>query len=495
MKQFLIEEKLREYKEKVYDPFLMQADRINPTEWTDFKHYLLTEEATDVVDNLMNISVQRLRKIVSHWIYENNKKNKVEEFDGIDFFSLLEFETGFRWVELISKNSFSNEGLMMNNCVSAYYKYGNMGLRTSKIFSLRNENNEPKITMEYDPRWNKVVQIRGRSNNLINLKYTGYLVNILNYLNSKCLFTNLLKEDDSLSKIHKLMGFNDVEDRLSLVDSMENLGIFVKDNRFETILKESEINCKLFNYHKRLGFINKITCNKLIIRFDDLKLLENSVVNAEEIRVLNSKEFNEDCISKKWSYLYIQSSSKNNLRDLFEMQVGRRFQIMDFENYEGVLFQVQREGHYRVDLMQQRVGRGMRNVTQRQAIFIDYHDSFRFPHNRSLFPGLTGTPCRNDNEYVSSRLRTAARNIVKEDTVIITEGVFSQIELMFRESKLLNESNPMKLIAEEKNINPAWIVFDSIASLQNEVPTKNTKEKVIEKKKFNGIKPERKRKF
>jgi hypothetical protein len=302
------------------------------------------------------------------------------------------------------------------------------------------------------------------------------------------LLTNLLNQEDSLAKIHRMIGFNSVDEgRLILVDSMEHLGIFVKDNRFEPIMKESEITCNLFNYHKRLGFISKITCNKLIIRFDDLKLLENSVVNAEEIKVLNAKTFNEEIISKKWHYLYVNSSSKNNLRDLLEMQegLGHRFQVFGFD-YDASL-------HVEID--RQRIGRGTRNVNQRQSIFIDYHDSLRFPSNRSIlsnyYPGLTGTPYRNDNDYVESR----ARNIVKEDAVTITEGVFSQIERMFHESKLLNKFNSMKLIDQEKNINPSWIVIDSIASLQNEVPAKNKKAKVLEKKKFNGIKPERKRKF
>lgn len=79
------------------------------------------------------------------------------------------FESGHRWEELKNSDQLSFEGNKMSNCVGGYcdkVKKGN-----SRIFSLRNAEGTPKLTVEWDPRTRSFPQILGPGNSRPKEKY------------------------------------------------------------------------------------------------------------------------------------------------------------------------------------------------------------------------------------------------------------------------------------------------------------------------------------
>jgi len=74
---------------------------------------------------------------------------------------VYKFDDGWYVVELDNKNDLMVEGNKMNHCVGSYWDEVQSG--NSKIFSLRDPNGKPHVTIELD-KGNKIRQISGNSN-------------------------------------------------------------------------------------------------------------------------------------------------------------------------------------------------------------------------------------------------------------------------------------------------------------------------------------------
>ena len=62
----------------------------------------------------------------------------------MDFDIALDFKDGFKFVLLKSESAYAREGKIMSHCAASYFG------RNSKIYSLRDENNNPHCTIEED---------------------------------------------------------------------------------------------------------------------------------------------------------------------------------------------------------------------------------------------------------------------------------------------------------------------------------------------------------
>ena len=144
-------------------------DNNNQTEIEEILDYLYSQRNKKLDLSKFNYELLRDRKIKWHKKLQavSSKDNEVE---WTDYEITLDFWDGFRFVKLISKECYEREGKLMSHCVASYFG------RDSKIYSLRDSNNNPHCTIE---DW---VQIKGKWNWKIDPKYIDYVVRFLEHL-------------------------------------------------------------------------------------------------------------------------------------------------------------------------------------------------------------------------------------------------------------------------------------------------------------------------
>jgi len=106
----------------------------------------------------------------------------------IDDRVVYKFGNGWYMVELDNKNDLSAEGNKMKHCAGSYWYGVQQG--DSKMFSLRDPNNNPHATIELD-RNNNIVQAQGKSNTKLSNKLQQ-MVNewYLNYKNKEIYYNS-----------------------------------------------------------------------------------------------------------------------------------------------------------------------------------------------------------------------------------------------------------------------------------------------------------------
>lgn len=80
---------------------------------------------------------------------------------------------GWSIQKVISENDLLVEGNKMSHCVGDYYSQVKKG--NSEIYSLRDPQNQPHVTIEMDPGYNEIVQVMGNSNREPDDKYKEYI--------------------------------------------------------------------------------------------------------------------------------------------------------------------------------------------------------------------------------------------------------------------------------------------------------------------------------
>ena len=126
-------------------------------------------------DDLSWASYGLLKKKSQKWITQLSKNiGRIDEEEGIDFVTILDFEDGFRFVKLLSQEAYQREGALMSHCVATYYSRDDV-----EIFSLRDSFNSPHCTIEQDK------QIKGKGNGDISPKYINYVVKFLEHKGMK----------------------------------------------------------------------------------------------------------------------------------------------------------------------------------------------------------------------------------------------------------------------------------------------------------------------
>ena len=138
----------------------------------DFEHiidFLVSNERPKRLDRATYIQM----KLKSEkWIESLNKKSDLID-DSNGFETVLDFGDGFKFVKLISEDSYKKEGFLMRHCVASYYDKG------VEIYSLRDKQNNPHCTVEKDK------QIKGKGNGNISPKYIDYVVRFLEWAEMK----------------------------------------------------------------------------------------------------------------------------------------------------------------------------------------------------------------------------------------------------------------------------------------------------------------------
>ena len=128
------------------------------------------DEKSETIQKLYKISFKDMNTIQENWHKALAKKaEKLKEFGGkpFEYEPILKCDKGFQWVRLDTPESKDYEGNAMGHCVGSGIYDSNKTI----IFSLRDKDNIPHITVEFDKENNYIEQIQGKGNTRPNEKY------------------------------------------------------------------------------------------------------------------------------------------------------------------------------------------------------------------------------------------------------------------------------------------------------------------------------------
>ena len=168
--------------EEVFTLDLSSKDKQVFNHWIDYLNTLPENK------DLSKISIPQLITHVKEWD-KTFAKNKADEEDGIKV--IKEYPDKYKWVNVFGENSLNREGKLMNHCVGSYYD--SVKKNKVQIFSLRDNNNKPHITIEYGLRDKLIEQIKGKNNEPPVEKYMKYLED---FLTKKYIKYNRINEDE-----------------------------------------------------------------------------------------------------------------------------------------------------------------------------------------------------------------------------------------------------------------------------------------------------------
>lgn len=126
-----------------------------------------------------NFQVDQAFKQAADWTARLQKKKTEEEVEGTDYNTIKAYDTGYKWIDVVSQNGLLREGKLMGHCVGGYYDRVKSG--SVKILSLRDKKNEPHCTIELE-RGGRLNQIKGKQNGKVNKEYMDY---VMDFINSK----------------------------------------------------------------------------------------------------------------------------------------------------------------------------------------------------------------------------------------------------------------------------------------------------------------------
>ena len=124
---------------------------------------------------LTRLAVQDALFHAKNWDQELKRQTAVaEDLRGI--IPVVLYDNGWSWVKVCSREALRREGGMMRHCVAGYYGRQNTG-----IFSLRDGENMPHITLEIRLSQGMIIQAKGKGNQRVteDFPYRQYVFHFL----------------------------------------------------------------------------------------------------------------------------------------------------------------------------------------------------------------------------------------------------------------------------------------------------------------------------
>jgi len=253
------------------------------------KHLIENEENQTEIETILDYLYTKKPDISKVWykvLLEKTEKwhkklqsvsIKDNEVVWVDYDIVLDFKDWFKIVQLKSKNCYEREWKLMSHCVASYF------WRNVKIYSLRDEKNNPHCTLEEDN------QIKGKWNWSIEPKYVDYIVKFLEHIwmtvwenEMKNLWYYKLEKIDKDLKSDSLYNWYIYENKLGTIKDKEwnnyywfwllnikELVTFNWDFKFNINLNiKSTVEYLIESVNWLFNFIsdkdNKVICNKTI---------------------------------------------------------------------------------------------------------------------------------------------------------------------------------------------------------------------------------------
>jgi len=146
---------------------------------SDLEHIIDWMVSGDAPQRLKKMSLKDAVKKTDDWVKKNIERGSQIEEKESDLETFIDFGDGFKFMQLLTKNSFQREGSLMSHCLGGYNPASDL-----KIYSLRDSKNNPHCTIEV--RGDKEVnQIKGKGNGSIHPKYINYVLDFLEKVGMK----------------------------------------------------------------------------------------------------------------------------------------------------------------------------------------------------------------------------------------------------------------------------------------------------------------------
>jgi hypothetical protein len=134
----------------------------------------LVAQKPDVKLNSVGFDVAEARSI--KWHADLAKKVvTIKDEDGASV--VTTYPDGYTWRYVVGKLALNREGDLMGHCVGSYHSVAIRG--GVSIFSLRDGDNEPHVTIEVVRASNSIQQIKGKANQEVLPKYLPYVLDFL----------------------------------------------------------------------------------------------------------------------------------------------------------------------------------------------------------------------------------------------------------------------------------------------------------------------------
>jgi len=126
---------------------------------------------------LNRVSVPQALRAAEEWTQHLAKKaTDVEDEGGIE--TVMKFPGGERIVKVTSAQALNREGKLMGHCVGGYCEQVESG--GTEIYSVRDKENDPHVTIEVKKGTRSIHQIKGKGNRPPISKYVPFVLDFIN---------------------------------------------------------------------------------------------------------------------------------------------------------------------------------------------------------------------------------------------------------------------------------------------------------------------------
>lgn len=164
--------------------FNLHAQLPSNDEIIGVKDYLASLTQEDKIRQKLNkVSWRDAVQLQRKWHEAIARKSaKITQFEGdAEAKIFINCDTGYNWIELTTPEHLDFEGNAMGHCIGK----GWYDKSKNRFFSLRDKNNLPHVTIEFNPKINEYVQIQGRANKPVIANYWEYAVRLFNALGAE----------------------------------------------------------------------------------------------------------------------------------------------------------------------------------------------------------------------------------------------------------------------------------------------------------------------
>lgn len=221
---------------------------------------------------------------------KSNKSNKIiGDASGLQIVNYNDYN----WIKITTIEGLDFEGNAMGHCVgNGYYD-----LFKNEIYSLRDKNNMPHVTLEFNNKNKEIVQIKGKGNQEPHIKYYGHIAKLCNVIKPFIAngFSFYLLSSDEQYYLY------------------DDLNVFLKQYNknqlnIHTKIKSIYINIK--------DFPQSVNCySDLLIQESDIKTIQDKDINAHYLGIekyVTKKDYNEKSwINKIFYALHEYTNTKN----------------------------------------------------------------------------------------------------------------------------------------------------------------------------------------
>lgn len=316
-------EQIQKWLDSNYKNYLKKNLPLDKDDLDHILDWMKSKDAERYLNRLDRISPPQALEMSKKWtekLIKEARKNIDKELMDKGVETVKELDGGFKIVKLVEERSFQLEGLRMGHCVASYFDHH----PKVDIFSLRDKNNNPHCTIEYDPKEKRINQIKGKGNKEVSKKYHKPVRDFLNSFEFDSIYTYDIKNISSVYFGTYFLDSDDFPKDLTLEKSL-NIELVNFKHTFDTL--EIKGDAKFLGNRRCVKIAKKLIIHGdlVIERYHDLLMVAEELIVEGSIELINCE--NIRLISKKLEadYLFVEKCSnfRNNQSEV-EVEISSR---------------------------------------------------------------------------------------------------------------------------------------------------------------------------